>query len=75
MYTACYERILVLPAASRPSINIRMSFFPKSLAKAFPIVVVQTALTDGPAEGWEMTREVTEYRFSSIMCRYISTKW
>jgi len=33
-------RILVLPAASRPSINIRMSFFPKSFAKAFPIFVV-----------------------------------
>ena len=64
-----------MPAASRPSINIRMSFFPKSFAKAFPIVEVQTALTDGPAEGQEMTSEVTEHRFSSIMCRYISTKW
>lgn len=38
-----------MPAASKPSINIRMSFFPNSFAKAFPIFVVQTAHTDGPA--------------------------
>ena len=64
-----------MPAASRPSINIRMSFFPKSFAKAFPIFMVQTALTDGPVEGQEMTSEVrvrvtsevTEHTFSSVM--------
>ncbi len=32
------SRILVFPAASRPSINILMSFFPKSFANAFPIL-------------------------------------
>ena len=34
----CEERILVFPAASRPSINIRMSFLPNSFASAFPIL-------------------------------------